>query len=309
MESLLLDRRARPDWLLVDAIPAGDGWPLRRFRAEPEGAARGSILFQTGRADFFEKYIEAIAHWRGRGWSIEGFDWRGQGGSGRLHDDPRIGHTVSYDVHVADLAHYNAAWRERSPGPHILIGHSMGGHLILRMLAEKGAVTDAAVLLSPMLGLNMGPLPESFARVIARVACGIGLSGRAVWSEPGLGSGHRQRNLTRSIERFEDELYWRSRNEMLDLGPPSWGWIRESLESIALLKRPGMLERIAVPLLLLYAEADGLVQSQATRAAAKRLPNARVLGRLDAAHELLREADPVRCWAEREIDSFVETLR
>src|SRR5256885_5327523 len=39
-------------------------------------------LFQGGRGDIFEKYLESFSHWKGQGWTITSFDWRGQGGSG-----------------------------------------------------------------------------------------------------------------------------------------------------------------------------------------------------------------------------------
>ncbi|GAA3250374.1 hypothetical protein GCM10020258_05200 [Sphingomonas yabuuchiae] len=39
-------------------------------------------MFQTGRADVIEKYLEVFAHLVGRGWSVTAFDWRGQGDRG-----------------------------------------------------------------------------------------------------------------------------------------------------------------------------------------------------------------------------------
>src|SRR3546814_14705034 len=73
--------------------------------------------------------------------------WRGQGGSGRLSDNPLVGHASDFAVWVADLAAFYREWASEHAGPHVVIGHSMGGHLLLRALAEKAMSPDAAVLI------------------------------------------------------------------------------------------------------------------------------------------------------------------
>lgn len=310
MESKI-DRRVRPEWLEIKPWAAEDGWPLRSFRVRPveDAAPHGSLLFQAGRADFIEKYIEIYDRWRRAGWAIEGFDWRGQGGSGRVLDDARLGHCPPYALMVTDLGAYVDEWRRRTPGPHIAIGHSMGGHLLLRLMAEQAPAIDGAVLLSPMLGLNTGLLRERLGRWIATLLCRIGLTERSAWSEDSVkGSGHRQLNLTHSVERYEDEQWWRRSDPMLDIGPPTWGWLRDSWQSIAGLLAPGMLEKVRTPTLILCAEKDPLVMTPAVRLAARRLPKARLLCNPEASHELLREADPVRLWALSQIDQFLESL-
>ena len=118
------------------------------------GAPRGSILFQGGRGDIIEKYLESFAHWHERGWNITAFDWRGQGGSGRLSPDPHVGHATDFGAFIADLKQFWAEWAPTAPGPRVIMGHSMGGHLILRALAEGAITPDAAVLIAPMLGLH-----------------------------------------------------------------------------------------------------------------------------------------------------------
>lgn len=305
-----IDRRARPEWLEIDHWIAPDGWRMRRFRVSSDHAApRGNLIFQTGRADFIEKYIESFDHWRRHGWAIEGFDWRGQGGSGRVLKDSRIGHAPPYETMVADLAAYCREWQERTMGPHILIGHSMGGHLVLKTLAANDLAVDGAVLLSPMLGLNTGLIGERIGRLVARLLCWIGWTERQAWAEDGnKGSGHRQRNLTHSEARYEDELWWRGQESMLDVGPPTWGWLRDSWSSISDLLHPGILERVRTPILMLCARKDPLVMTSTTKLVAHRLPNARLICNPDASHELLREVDPIRTWALAEIDSFIDAF-
>src|SRR3546814_12891066 len=75
-----------------------------------------------------------MGHWHGRGWNVDSFDWRGQGESrGTIVG----GHVESFDPLVADCAALLEQWIEATPLPHVAVGHSMGGHLLLRTIAER----------------------------------------------------------------------------------------------------------------------------------------------------------------------------
>jgi len=300
----IFDRRAIPPGLRIGEWRGVDGWPMRRFDWEPERKARGSILFQAGRGDFLEKYLEALAHWRSRGWRLSGFDWRGQGGSGRVPSDSR-----GLDALLDDLGAFTSEWSAASPGPQVLIGHSMGGHLMLRLLAERKIRPDAVVLIGPMLGLNTGRLPVPLARAFAHFMSRIGLSERPAWREDARPTGlgiSRQANLTSSVERYEDESWWKARHPELALEAPSWGWLAAAFDSIARLERPGILEGVTTPILMLGAAHDRLVSPAAIRRAAKRLPDVRLIMSDEGAHELLREADAVRVPMFAEVDRFLD---
>ena len=283
---------------------------MRRFLWEPEtGTPRGSILFQAGRGDFVEKYLETYAHFHRQGWRVSGFDWRGQGGSGRLHADRLVGHAASFDPLLDDLDSFVMQWRAANPAPHVLIGHSMGGHLVLRLLAERRAVPDAAVLVAPMLGLNTGPIPAVVARALARTLCLMGLTDRQAWREgnrPTRFDIARKANLTSCDARYADEAWWKAKQPELALATPSWGWLAAAYESIARLDQGGALERIETPILLLGAKHDRLVSAAAIRRTAARLKNARLIMSEKGAHELLREVDDLRLPLLVEIDHFLD---
>ena len=303
MAFTLHDRRALPQGLRLSDSAGPDGWRLRGFDWRADGAFRGSLLFQSGRGDFVEKYLEALAHWHARGWHTAGFDWRGQGGSARDGPGPASGDANGFDAMVADAGGYVAAWIAATPPPHVLVGHSMGGHLLLRLLAERRVAVDAAVLVSPMLGLAHAPLSTRMARLMAGAACALGFGARPLW-------GHatplaRQANLTGCADRYADEGWWREAQPRLGVGPPSWGWLKAALASIARLDAAGVLERVDMPVLLVATERDRLVSAAAIRRAARRLPDARLV-MLDGAHELLREADPARTAAFAAIAAFLD---
>jgi lysophospholipase len=298
-----------PPGLVLERWQAPDGWALRRFTWAPaEGVRpRGALLFLGGRGDFVEKYLEGYAHFRRGGWRVHGFDWRGQGESGRLSGDPTLGHADDFSVLVDDLAAVVRDVRAGTEGPLVAIGHSMGGHLLLRYLARAEPLVDAAVLVAPMLGFANAP-PPAVARLVAMAACAIGRARKPAWragERPG--DTRRQASLTSSRERYGDEMWWRAANPALALGPPSWGWLRAALASNAVLDRRGALERVRVPILLLEAGRDRLVSGAAIARAAARLPDARLVTLAESAHEVLRESDPVRDRALGLIDGFFDT--
>ena len=63
-----------------------------------------------------------------------------------------------------------------------------------------------------------------------------------------------------------------------------------------------------VPTLMLVADADKLVRARSALAIAAALPDCEVIRfGPESAHEILREADPVRDRAIRAIDGFLES--
>jgi lysophospholipase len=269
---------------------------------------RGSILFLPGRGDAYEKYLETLHHWYLKGWRVAALDWRGQGGSGRLGADAVTGHVSDFSIWVDDLA---AFWREwdAAPGPRILAGHSMGGHLVLRATAERKVDPDALILSAPMLGFTGQRLSTGLMHMAARLLKRLGHPARPAWKwseKPGEMPASRQHLLTSDDDRYADELHWREARPELVMGPGSWGWVERAYASMRLLGRPEMLERIAVPVLLLAARRDRLVSFQAIKRAAALLPAGQLIefGE-EARHELLREADPVRDRVIATIDAFL----
>ena len=63
---------------------------------------------------------------------------------------------------------------------------------------------------------------------------------------------------------------------------------------------------MGIPVLLIGTERDRLVSPAAIRRAAGQLPEAEILMFDDAAHEILRERDPVRLRALAGIDAFLD---
>jgi lysophospholipase len=301
-------RRTYPDDSSISFWTAPDGWQLRRFDWPSAAVApRGSILFQGGRGDIFEKYLETFHHWHDQGWTITSFDWRGQGGSGRLTDDPHVGDIDRFGTYLADYGAFWKDWAAATPGPHIAMGHSMGGHLVCRALAKVLAEPDAAVLIAPMMGLH-APISAAFGERIAEIAMKLGNAQRRAWKsneKPGT-TDSRLSLLTHDPDRYSDEPWWWDQKPEIKLGPPSWRWVVRAFESTRRLRVSRRVKLVRTPVLVLVAEADKLVRAADAIKVAGLLPDARLVRfGTESAHEILREVDPVRNRALGEIDIFL----
>ncbi len=305
-----VDRRIIPAEAVETRWRAADGYSLRRIDWPiPQGACRGSILFMPGRGDAYEKYLETLDGWHRQGWRVTAADWRGQAGSGRLGKDTVTGHVDDFGIWIDDLATFWQQWRQSTPAPHVLIGHSMGGHLVLRALAEHRVDPDAAVLVAPMVDFLRHGVPASLMHFAARIMARLGDRRRPAWKwgeKPAVLPVDRINLLTSDTERYADEVWWRDARPEIAMGPGSWGWVVAAYASVRGLLRPGVLEQVKTPVLLLSAERDRLVEPRAIEKAALRLPRGDLVRfGPEARHELLRETDKFRDRALAAIDDFL----
>ena len=242
--------------LSINPIPSGgmvadfegyDGLKLRSALWEPtRGPARGTVCIVPGRGEFIEKYFEVIADLRRRGFAVAIFDLRGQGGSERMLSNPRKGHVVAFTEYDRDLAIFiDEVVRPALPEPYIGMGHSLGGHILLRNAQDEASPFARMILLSPMIEIHdrMLGVKRPVARTYSTVAglCGFASAYvRGGSDEPDDFTDFETNRLT------TDHVRW-SRNKAiieaapeLALGSPTVGWLRAALRSSAMLSRPGL---------------------------------------------------------------------
>jgi lysophospholipase len=305
MDQPPFDRRAHPPGMRLGEWRAPDGRFLRRMDWPAQlQVPRGSILFAGGRGDFVEKYLETFGAWHGRGWSVTSFDWRGQGKS-KAAIVP--GYLDRFDVFARDFGALVDDWRAHTPGPHVIVGHSMGAHMLLRLAVERPPPISAAVLVAPMINVNSAPLPGWLAGLIAAAARRIGLGERPLWGAPlarAPAGSKRQKVLTTCLDRYDDEHFWWEQDGDFAPAPPSFAWLDAAYRSARLFTRR-RLARVELPMLLIGVEQDRLVSGASLRRVAAALPRAELAMFTGCAHEILRERDPTRLAALARIDAFL----
>lgn len=316
-----INRRAIPPAATESKWALEDGHEVRRIDwpglgIEGKASPRGSILFLPGRGDCYEKYLETLEEWHRDGWRVTASDWRGQAGSGRLGKDAYTGHIEDFSIWADDLAFLWRTWVKEVPGPHVIAGHSMGGHLIMRALVDgkldQEVPANAVFLSAPMLGMQGPPVPFFLQHFAAKLMTWIGAPTRQAWKwseKPGELPKDRINLLTHDPDRYADEQFWRDTRPELVMGPASWRWVERAYASCRALDAPGAMERVEVPVLIASTANDKLVSHDANVRAVERLPNGRMfeLG-ANAHHEVLRETDEVRASVMDAVASFLDEV-
>jgi lysophospholipase len=287
-----------------ETLAMADGLAVRAW-ALPHPDPRGRILVLNGRADFLEKWAGVMGDLAALGLSVAAFDWRGQGGSGREVGNG-AGHIDRFETWLDDLDRI-VAWASTAlpdDAPALALGHSMGGHLLLRWLARQRLQPfERIVLTAPFVSYAMPA--SALLGLAARAACALGL-GRAYAPGqrpygPERMAPDRMAILTADPERFLDEGRWVALDPGLAVGGVTWGWLRAADSSLAALSRADLSG--LPPALLLLAGRERLVSNRA--ALGLRLPACETHLIAGAGHEILREADAPRQEALSRIAAFL----
>lgn len=300
---------AKPDWLVLP-----DGARLRTaLWSTTVTPCRGTIVLAGGRTEFIEKYFEVIGLFLERGFSVATFDWRGQGLSERMLDDPRKGHIDRFATFDADfIAFMDRTVRPNLPGPYIGVGHSMGGNLMLRAAHNLPDTFDCVVLSAPMLGINVGgPVMERLTRGLVSLLCALGQEARYA---PGSGPQAADEEPFEQNVVTSDPVRYRRQQAVIEkvpsvgLGGPTVGWVRAAFNSIDEVAAPAYLEKIRLPVLIFEAGEDKLVKGEAVRQAAARLSQGKCLTVEGSAHEILMERALYREFFWSAFDGFVDDV-
>lgn len=294
-----------PDGGEAEWFTGVDGARLRAALFPAKGEVRGSIVLSGGRTEAIEKYFETIEDLTGRGYVVLTHDWRGQGLSHRELKDRLAGHASGYQAFLGDYHALLAAYESRLPKPWFAIGHSMGGCLTLLALAHgEAARFEGAILSAPMLGLQTGGVPLLIARATAGFNVMLGRAGRFA---RGAGAPETFENnvLTHDRARYERGKAQILAAPDLGLGGPTWGWLDFAFRATAYLAQGGNLKSVTIPVVIVSAEQDKLVDNDAQRAVAKNLPQGEFINVPGAYHEILMETDTMRNIFLRALDTLL----
>ena len=225
------------------------------------------LIIVPGRSESYLKYKELAYDLHAQRFNVFIIDHRGQGLSDRLLTNVDKGYVESFQDYVDDLAYFieNIIPTLCKAKPYIL-AHSMGGAIATRYMQDFPDAIKAAVIASPMLGFNSGPLPQFFVKAL--IASQIKLN-QLFNQEPWYFLGQKnyspvafKRNkLSHSANRYQitDKLY--KHKKSIQLGGVTGHWLTESL--LAQEKIFEELDKLDTPILLLQSGSDSIVCQQA----------------------------------------------
>ncbi|HEY5072583.1 MAG TPA: alpha/beta hydrolase [Caulobacteraceae bacterium] len=286
-------------------IGAG-GARLRAALFPPAAPPRGSVVVSPGRTEPIEKYFETAENLTSRGFTVLIHDWRGQGLSHRLLADRLAGHAAGYGDFLTDYRALLGTFEPRLPRPWVALGHSMGGCLTLLALAKGEDRFCGAILSAPMLGLSTGALPRLVGRTLAKVQAATGRGGAPIQGRGGVQAPtpFEANVLTHDHRRYERNEAQVAACPDLALGSPTWGWLDFAFSAIAVLESGAGTPRVAIPVTILAAGEEKLVDNAGMRRISARLPAGRFVEIPGAFHEILQETDETRAVFWREFDAL-----
>jgi Lysophospholipase len=265
------------------------------------------IVLLQGRATFIEKVDHIIEHLRLQGFEVWTFDWRGQGLSTR--EVGRRGYIKNYDQYLSDLNLFVRKFlkNDLNKRPVIFLGHSMGGHIGLRYMAENPGVISGAVMTAPMLDINTGICSKKMARILSRGLSYLGFGKSYVF-------GHGDYNPV--TEPFEgnlltrsQEMFYHHRQQQMELpeavlGGATFGWVAATCKSIDILMNKAYLSRIQEPVKIYIAGDDRVVDNARLQEVCSWLPCCEVEIFEGARHQLLSEVEEIQHHIYEGIDQF-----
>lgn len=299
--------------------PAGFEWgrfdnhkgaSIRYGYMPAEGTPKATLVITPGFREPVEKYFEVVREMHAQGYDIWLMDWRGQGGSDRYIKNSHKAHHEGYDEQIETLHIFTQqVVKKTDSAPFVFMGHSMGAHIGLRYLSEHDGIFDAAILTAPMVDIQTQGLPKTLARQMAKFAKAGNYLDRYVpgghdWVD---GKPSFSENIcTSDIERFGvmPELF--RRNENLQIGDPTYGWVFHTFASIDILNQEAYLKKIKTPVLMQVSGDEKVVVRAAQERAASLMQDCKSVLIPEAMHEIWMERDVYRGAWLREVLEFMK---
>jgi alpha-beta hydrolase superfamily lysophospholipase len=252
--------------------------------------ARATMIVVHGLGEHVGRYGNVVEYFCPRGFAVLGYDQRGFGRS-----QGRRAYTDSLDDFLDDLDTFVAAIRERRPCEKIVIvGHSMGGLIVLRWAATRdprvAAVISSGAALEP--GEAVPALKRLAAKIFSRIAPTLSMANEVnaadLSHDPAV------------VKAYEDDPLV-IRKITARLGYEILSGMGETL---------GLAGRVTLPLLLLHGGDDHLVAASGTVKfhEATRAPDKRLHLYPGLYHEIFNERGQEKEKVFRDMESWLRAL-
>jgi alpha-beta hydrolase superfamily lysophospholipase len=264
---------------------------LRRWPYTGPGVAKGTVQLVHGLGEHIGRFEALAQALNGAGWHVAGHDQRGHGHSEGPRGTIAGKHTLLLDL-SAVIDH------TRNPGKHVLLGHSMGGLVAARFVAEEltGETArwlrdiDGLVLSSPAFDPGLSTFQRVQLAVMLRLAPNLRV-----------GNGLKPEWLSRDrgvVQRYMADPLVHNR-----ITPQLASFIVD--EGMVVRQRAS---KWRTPTLLMWAGADRCVSPMGSRAFAHAAPKTVVTAQEYPAlfHEIFNEPERQRVVAQ--LTSWLERL-
>lgn len=268
--------------------------------------AKGNIVISHGFSEFAEKYNEVVYTFLQAGYSVFLPEHRGHGRSQRSIRNPQKVYVKSFAQYVRDLHIFVHKIVKPDQNEMILFAHSMGGAIGVLYLERYPKDFQKAVLSAPMIQMRIGGLPYPAAIAIARICrvCGFGKA-YAAGQRGFSGKPHLERSSCLSQERHLYAHAKRLRHPTYRTSGAVYSWVCAADTAAHVLQAQEQIRKIQIPVLVLAAGRDHMVDTDEICRFAGKLKYARLVWFLDAKHEIFNAKERARIQFYEEIFRFL----
>ncbi len=258
--------------------------------------AKANVVISHGFCESFPKYYEVAWNIYRAGYSVFFCEHRGHGFSSREDlDDVSKVYVKDYDLYVEDF--YTFINKKVIPAKNdlklILFAHSMGGCIGTLFLEKYPDIFDAAVLSSPMIKMQFKGYPEWVTKLVMTVTNVLPWDKKFV---PGQGSFNPgdwfERSSMKSKERFWFIQDKRAAHDEYKTFGGTYAWTRASIKATKSAVKN--LSKINIPVLMLEAGMDSLVDNEGHRLFEEAVKTTETVIFPEAKHEIFNSTEDDR---------------
>lgn len=262
------------------------------FSPEEGTEEKGTLVIVHGFTESIEKYAEVVWYYVQSGYRVCIYEQRGHGRS--FHDNGQIHVTdaSSFETYADDLELFLEQVVSRFPGPYYLHAHSMGGGVSALFLERGGTFFRKAVLNSPLIAPNTYGLPVGLCRAVFRLMILFGKGEKRIITEKDYpGKEEFEGSCTSSPERFYGYEHVKRRTPYFQnyCASNRWAWLSLGLKKKILGK--GNPEKVRIPVFVVSAGEDRVVQTPLQKTFCKRLEKGKYLLVPGVRHEIYLSPD------------------
>ncbi len=224
---------------------AYDGLTLYHQSWTPDRDAKGVVVIVHGLGEHSGRYQHVAERLVGSGCAVEALDLRGHGRS-----EGKRAFVKSYDEFMRDLAQFRRMVEQAHPDlPLVLLGHSMGGNLVVgHVLGNQTGVAGMALSGAALkIGDDFSSTQRAVFSVIAKVAPGyrpLALPAEAISRDPAV------------VERYRDDPLVFTGKIAAGLGAALFG---------AIDRFPAQSPSLTLPIWIGHGTADHLADIEGSR--------------------------------------------
>lgn len=262
--------------------------------------AIATVIIVHGFNEYKEKFQEMIYYFLQRKIQVVVYDQRGHGDSKLTAQQTQVD-SQNFNEYVLDLKAIinQVAQAILSDDQKLIIfSHSMGGAVTTSYLEQYPGQVDGAILNTPMFMIDTGKYPQSFTYLYSKLMAKLGYGRLYIPTteafDPKLHTIYDETPEGSISNSQIREEYFHKVNVSIHSLPTRGGslnWLKTAFDTTHSILKPDRLAQVKIPILLIRAGEDNVVQKEGIFTAGHYLPNVERVLIPDSKHQTYLDHD------------------